>query len=107
MIKAIFKNEIKVLQYGILSDNKLSIVPCETIGYNKINIGDNVNLAVLTKDGLEPIKNQIGKVIGITDNNDIAIKFNVEFAYDNKLYVISETIPAFRTKPLTIAYVRA
>lgn len=85
MIRGILKDDIKDVPYGKITHDEVSIVPCsaDIIACNNIII----NLAVLTNDGLNIINNKIGTAIK-ANNNDIRIKFNTSFGFDDKLYAI-------------------
>ena len=99
MIKCIYKDSIKCIQYGrihgtalIKSFEKDCIIPK----------GINVTLAALNHGRLEIIKENIGIVIEAEDNH-VAIRFNNDIVFVDSIYAINSN--SFKElNKLTIAY---
>lgn len=90
MIKAVLKDEIRDIPYGKIKYGVRSIIPCTNTNDNKIYDGAMVTLAAFTKNGLKVIRSRIGRVVK-ANNNNIKIKFNTTFVFDNKLYALLTT----------------
>lgn len=103
MMKAIFKDEVKDISYGMIKYNVSSIIPCD-VANNNIRNGTMVTLAAFTKNGLKVIQSRIGKVIKANDNS-VRVKFNTSFGFDNQLYAIMTAQSNLKTpSALVLAY---
>lgn len=107
MIKSILENDIKVIQYAKINNDKVSINPCNidvvVYGY-KDSI---VDLAIINDDGIKIIKKNIGKVIKV-DKYGIEIKFNITFGFNDRLYAVilpESVVKGYKT--LSVVYKEA
>lgn len=100
MIKSIFKNDIKTIQYAkITQDNCIKPCALDVMVYKYKNT--IIDLCIINQDGINIIKENIGKVINV-NKYGIIIQFNETFGFDNKLYAI--LLPEKDHKTLSVIY---